>query len=112
MARIGARIGGFVVRMIPAFRTGPFASLASLDVGVKLLPLLKGRVDVEEITLRDPVILVLKKFAGAAQCLYHRRETHGSCRALKARGPRTTGRQSAPSAGAFAVDRVSIDGGS
>ena len=58
--RIGARIGGFVVQDDPSFRTGPFASLASLDVGVKLLPLLKGRVDVEEITLRDPVILVLK----------------------------------------------------
>jgi len=62
--RIGARIGGFVVQDDPAFRTGPFASLASLDVGVKLLPLLKGRVDVEEITLRDPVILVLKNSQG------------------------------------------------
>lgn len=62
--RIGARVGSFVVQDDPAFRTGPFASLSSLDVGVKLLPLLKGKVDVEEIALRDPVITVLKNVQG------------------------------------------------
>ena len=62
--RIGARIGGFIVQDDPAFRTGPFASLSSLDVGVKLLPLLGGKVDVEEITLRDAVITVLKNAQG------------------------------------------------
>ena len=62
--RIGARVGNFVVQDDPAFRTGPFASLSSLDVGVKLLPLLKGKVDVEEIALRDPVITVLKNAQG------------------------------------------------
>ena len=62
--RIGARIGGFIVQDDPAFRAGPFASLSSLDVGVKLLPLLGGQVDVEEITLRDPVITVLKNAQG------------------------------------------------
>ena len=62
--RIGARVGGFVVQDDPAFRTGAFASLSSLDVGVKLLPLLRGKVEVEEITLRDPVIMVLKNPQG------------------------------------------------
>ncbi len=63
--RIGARIGTLIVQDDPTFRAGPFASLSSLDVGVKLLPLLTGKVDVEEITLRNPVITVLKNGQGA-----------------------------------------------
>lgn len=62
--RIGARVGGFVVQDDPAFRAGPFASLSSLDVGVKLLPLVRGKIEVEEITLRNPVIAVLKNAKG------------------------------------------------
>src|SRR5262249_14743823 len=58
--RIGARVVGFTVMDDPSFSTGPFASLDSLDVGVKLLPLLSGQVDVEELTLRNPVITVIK----------------------------------------------------
>ncbi|TKB72869.1 MAG: AsmA family protein [Nitrospira sp.] len=62
--RIGARMAGFAIQDDPAFRAGPFASLASLDVGVKLMPLLSGKVEVEEITLREPVITVLKNTQG------------------------------------------------
>jgi uncharacterized protein involved in outer membrane biogenesis len=62
--RIGARVRGFAIEDDPAFRTGLFASLASLDVGVKLMPLLSGKVEVEEITLREPVITVLKNKQG------------------------------------------------
>jgi AsmA protein len=62
--RIGARIGGFTIQDDPDFRPAPFASLASLDVGVKLLPLLSGKVEVEEITLREPVIAVFKNKQG------------------------------------------------
>lgn len=62
--RIGARVAGFAVLDDPAFSSGPFASLSSLDVGVKLMPLLSGKVEVEEITLRDPVITVVKNKKG------------------------------------------------
>ncbi|MGQ0811419.1 MAG: AsmA family protein [Nitrospiraceae bacterium] len=62
--RIGARVAGFTVQDDPAFGAGPFASLTSLDVGVKLLPLFSGKVEVEEITLRDPLITVLKNRNG------------------------------------------------
>ena len=44
----------------PACSTGPFASLTSLDVGVKLMRLLSKKVEIEEITLRDPFITVIK----------------------------------------------------
>ena len=62
--RIGARVAGFAVLDDPAFGSGPFISLTSLDVGVKLMPLLSGKVEVEEITLRDPVITVIKNKNG------------------------------------------------
>jgi uncharacterized protein involved in outer membrane biogenesis len=62
--RIGARVGGFAIEDDPAFRAGSFASLASLDVGVKLMPLFSGKVEVEEITLREPIITVFKNKQG------------------------------------------------
>lgn len=107
--RIGARIGGFIVQDDPVFRTGPFASLSSLDVGVKLLPLLGGKIDVEDITLRDPVITVLKNAQGQLNI-----STFG----VKPQAPAPKPEVPAQPAGSplqalalFAVDRVSIDGG-
>jgi AsmA protein len=62
--RIGARVAGFTVLDDPIFGSSPFTSLTSLDVGVKLMPLLSGKVEVEEITLRNPVITVIKNKSG------------------------------------------------
>ena len=62
--RLGARVAGFTVMEDPALGAGPFASLASVDVGVKLMPLLSGKVEVEEITLREPLITVIKNKNG------------------------------------------------
>jgi len=62
--RIGARVAGFTVLDDPAFGSNLFTSLTSLDVGVKLMPLLSGKVEVEEITLRDPAITVIKNKNG------------------------------------------------
>jgi AsmA protein len=62
---IGVRIAGFTVMDDPAFSQTPFASLTSLDIGIKLMPLLTGRVEVEEITLKEPVITVIKNQHGA-----------------------------------------------
>jgi AsmA protein len=107
--RIGARIVGFIVQDDPAFRTGSFASLSSLDVGVKLLPLLRGQVDVEEITLRDPIITVLKNARGELNL-----STLGANPQSPAMKPDRSGQPpSSPlqALALFAVDRVSIDGG-
>lgn len=62
--RIGARIAGFTVMDDPIFSRTPFASLDSLDIGVKFLPLLGGRVEVEEIVLKGPVISIIKNRDG------------------------------------------------
>src|SRR6476619_5931573 len=62
--RLGARVAGFTVMDDPAFSRSPFASLVSLDVGVRLLPLLRGRGEDEDIVLKEPVITVIKNKQG------------------------------------------------
>jgi uncharacterized protein involved in outer membrane biogenesis len=107
--RIGARIVGFTVMDDPSFSAAPFASLSSLDVGVKLWPLLSKRVEVEDITLRDPLITVIKNKAGVVN--------------TSTIGPRTPAPAGVPPSESpaqqdplqalalLAVDRLSIDGG-
>ncbi len=108
--RIGARVTGFTVLDDPAFGSSPFASLTSLDVGVKLMPLLSGRVEVEDITLRDPVITVIKNKNGVLNV-----STVGRTGVAL---PKTPSRAPIPSTegplkilALLAVDRVSIAGG-
>jgi len=108
--RIGARVTGFAVLDNPAFGSSPFASLTSLDVGVKLMPLLSGRVEVEDITLRDPVITVIKNKNGVLNV-----STVGRTGVAL---PKTPSRAPIPSTegplkilALLAVDRVSIAGG-
>ena len=105
--RIGVRIAGFTVMDDPAFGAQPFASLSSLDIGVKLVPLLHKRVEVEEITLRDPIITVIKNPQGVLNTA-----------TLGKKGPPKPEAPSAPSTegplhilSMLAVDQVSITGG-
>src|SRR5262245_23979720 len=106
---IGARVAGFTVLDDPSFSEGSFASLSSFDVGVKLMPLLGGRMEVEEIALREPVITVIKNKAGVLNV-----STIGP----KMSAPPTAQPESRPSQGdplqalaMLAVDRLSIVGG-
>jgi AsmA protein len=108
--RIGVRMAGFSVLDDPAFSGGPFASLTSLDVGVKLMPLMSGKVEVEEITLRDPIITVVKNRNGVMNV-----STIGRSGVAV---PETPSRAPIPSTegplkilALLAVDRVSIVGG-
>lgn len=108
--RLGVRLAGVTVQEDPAFGAGPVASLTSLDVGVKLMPLLSRKIEVEEITLRDPRIIVIKNRQG---------ELNLSTLGPKAPAPSAPEQPGAPSpAGSplqvlalLAVDRVSIVGG-
>ncbi len=108
--RIGARVAGFTVLDDPAFGSSSFASLTSLEIGVKLMPLLSGQVEVEEITLRDPVITVIKNKNGVLNV-----STIGRTGVA---APKTPSRAPIPSTegplkilALLAVDRVSIAGG-
>jgi AsmA protein len=108
--RIGARVAGFTVLDDPAFGSSPFTSLTSLNVGVKLMPLLSGKIEVEEVTLRDPVITVIKNKNGVLNV-----STIGR---TGVELPKTPSRAPIPSTegplkilALLAVDRVSIAGG-
>ncbi|MBK9307397.1 MAG: AsmA family protein [Nitrospira sp.] len=108
--RIGATVAGFAVMDDPSFDSGPFASLSSLDVGVKLMPLLSGQVEVEEVTLRNPVITVIKNKNGVLNASTIGRKGVAV--------PEAPSKAPIPSAegplkilALLAVDRVSIDGG-
>src|SRR5438105_4065240 len=61
---LGVHISGLTIMDDPLFSTGPFATLGSLDLGVKLRPLLSGRVEIDEIIVRDPAIMVIKNSLG------------------------------------------------
>jgi uncharacterized protein involved in outer membrane biogenesis len=106
--RLGARVAGFTVLDDPAFSESPFASLSSLDMGVKLMPLFSGRVEVEEITLRNPVITVIKDRAGIRNV-----STIGPKTAAPPEQPESRPSQGDPlqALAMLAVDRVSIEGG-
>jgi len=108
--RIGARVTGFAVLDDPAFSVDPFASLSSLDVGVKLMPLLSGKVEVEEITLRQPVITVIKNKNGVLNAsTIGRKGVAVPEKPSRAPIPSTEGPLKILAL--LAVDRVSIDGG-
>ena len=108
--RVGARVAGFTVLDDPAFGSGPFASLASLDVGVKLMPLLSGKVEVEEITLHQPVITVIKNKNGVLNAsTIGRKGVAVPEKPSRAPIPSTEGPLKILAL--LAVDRVSIDGG-
>jgi len=109
--RIGARVQGFAVMDDPSFSSNPFASLSSLDVGVKLLPLLSGKVEVEEIALRGPVVTVIKNKNGVTNV-----STMGPTATASpgvAQQPESSPRTGDPllALALLAVDRVAIDGG-
>lgn len=107
---IGARVEGFTVLDDPAFGSSPFASLSSLDVGVKLTPLLKGKVEVEDITLHQPVITVIKNKNGVLNVsTLGRKGVPLPEKPSRAPIPSTEGPLKILAL--LAVDRVSIDGG-
>lgn len=108
--RIGARVAGFAVLDDPSFGSASFTSLTSLDIGVKLLPLLSGRVEVEDITLRDPVITVIKNKNGVLNIsTIGRPGVAVPERPSRAPIPSTEGPLKILAL--LAVDRVSVEGG-
>ena len=106
---IGVRLSGLTVTEDPAFGAGPFASLSALDVGVKLRPLLNRRIEVSGITLRDPIITMIKNSRGVTNT-----STLGPKVAAK---PEQQAEKPSPAQGPlhiltlFAVDRIAITGG-
>ena len=108
--RIGARVAGFSVMDDPSFGSDPFASLSSLDVGVKLGPLLSGKVEVEEITLHEPVITAIKNKKGVLNVSTIGR-TGVAIPEAPSRAPIPSTEGPLKILALLAVDRVTITGG-
>jgi len=109
--RIGARVGGFTILDDPSFSSGPFASLTSLDVGVKLIPLLSKKVEVEEIVLRDPVITVIKNKAGVLNVSTIGQKGSAQEAVTGSGSTQPTTGSPLQALALLAVDHVSIEGG-
>ena len=109
--RIGVRVVGFTVQEDPTFGAGPFASLASLDVGVKLIPLLSKKVEVEEITLRDPFITIIKNRKGEMNLSTIGPKTPSTSSPEQPESPSQPTGNPLQVLALLAVDRVSITGG-
>jgi uncharacterized protein involved in outer membrane biogenesis len=63
---LGVRVENAVIREDPAFTTGPpFARAEELYVGVGLLALLRGRIELQSVELRRPAIELVRNAAGA-----------------------------------------------
>lgn len=108
--RIGAKIAQLVVQDDPAFGSSSFASLNSLEIGVKLLPLLSGKVEIEEITIRNPVITVIKNKNGVLNVSTVGR-TGVALPKVPSRAPIPSTEGPLKILALLAVDRVSIAGG-
>ncbi len=108
--RLGVHITEFTVMDDPLFNRGAFARLASLDLGVKFGPLLRGRVEIGEIIMRDPSIMVIKNSLGllnvatlGKKAPSERKEPEGP--------PVPAGEGQLQVLSLFAVDRLSVTNG-
>ncbi|MCP9470060.1 MAG: AsmA family protein [Nitrospira sp.] len=107
---IGARVTGLSILDDPAFGAGAFASVASLDVGVKLLPLLSGKIEVGEITLREPVVTIVRNQRGVMNVATLGRAGR-EAPSVPSRAPIPSMEGPLKILGMLAADRVSIAGG-
>lgn len=61
---IGVRLDGVEIADDPDFSTGRFVSAKDLTVKVKLLPLIRKKVEVKRLVLNEPVITVIRNEEG------------------------------------------------
>jgi AsmA protein len=109
--RLGVRVAGFTIMDDPTFGTGPFASLDSLDIGIKLMPLLSGRVEVEEISLKEPVISVIKNEHGVMNVSTIGKQGPPQAEAPKEAPPTPPAGGPLRALALLAVDRVALEHG-
>src|SRR5262249_38196138 len=58
------RLGGLEVADDPAFRTGPFLTMSEGRIGIRLKPLLSGRIELADLTLEEPTVTLLEDQRG------------------------------------------------
>src|SRR4026209_971616 len=56
LPRLGVHISEFTIMDDPLFNTSFFARVGSLDLGVKFGPVLRGRVEIDQIIIQAPSV--------------------------------------------------------
>jgi len=101
------KLRGLQVAEDPAFGPGPFVSVGEGRIGIRLSPLLRGRVELADLTLEEPRIHLLEDASGRLNVT-----TLGGASTTAPAPPRTGGgRAGAPVAGAVLLSRVRIVNG-
>ncbi|MEE9268779.1 MAG: AsmA-like C-terminal region-containing protein [Candidatus Krumholzibacteria bacterium] len=103
---IGVRLENFAVADDPGFSSEPFLRAAELQVNAKLLPLLRKEFEVKRVTLRDPVIRIIRNREGQLNVNAFAPGGGGGPQSP----PASTDPQSASPA-AFVISLVNLDGG-
>lgn len=89
---LGARVHNLTIGEDPRFGATPFARLGSVQVRLKLLPLLTGNVVVDSVQVDEPVIRLIKKPTGAwnFESLARSRETSPPAATSSAKASQST----------------------
>ncbi|MCZ6765855.1 MAG: AsmA family protein, partial [bacterium] len=104
---LGIRLSNVTMSDDPAFSDKPFIEAKELQISVKILPLLKKQLEIGQVTLRSPVIRVIRDKTGMLNAM-----TLGIPTTESNGQPSPGERGSAEPAAAFAIALVNIDNGS
>jgi len=97
------KLRGLEVADDPAFGTGPFLTVGEGRLGIRVKPLLSGRVELANLTLEEPKIELVEDARGRWNWA-----SLGAAAPSAAGAPRSGGRVASPSAGAVLLSRISI----
>ncbi|MBI4522432.1 MAG: AsmA family protein [Deltaproteobacteria bacterium] len=103
---LGVRFHDFVMSDDPAFSAKEFIRASDLQVNARLLPLLRGRLQIKRLILHNPKIEIIRDEKGAFNFSSIAAEEEEK----KARGEKKK-RERAPTPPAFLVSLVDIEGG-
>ena len=99
------KLRGLQVAEDPSFGPGPFVTVAEGRMRIRIRPLLQGRVELADLTLKEPRIHVIEDAAGRLNVA----TLGGGATPAPVGPPRVgTGRPSAAAAGAVLISRVRI----
>ncbi len=97
------KLRGLEVADDPAFRTGPFLTMREGRIGIRIRPLLSGRIELADLTLEEPTIMVVEDQRGRWNWASLGASAPGPTGASK-----VGGRVGAATAGAVLLSRISV----
>ncbi|MCA9499507.1 MAG: AsmA family protein [Nitrospira sp.] len=106
--KLGVRVQGMTIGDDPAFSSNPFVTIPHAEVEIQWLPLLRRHIQAEHVRLQNPIVHVIRTYDGALNMA-----TLGKDFALQPPEVEVSNTAKAlkPLLGAFAVERLSMIGG-